>query len=307
MLRKLTLVAAALPLLAACQDATGPNGTSQLTVMLTDAKGDFLSTMVTIDDVYLQGGGGEDGGRVHLLATPMTTDLLTLSNDAATLVDGAVVTSGTYPELRFVISGAYVEVDNGDGSSSIYATPGYDQLPEGRSADGPLQMPSYAQSGLKVFFDGAIDVSGAQEILMVDFDVAESFGRQAGGSGAWVMDPVVRGASMDLTSSATVTLALADGVTLPLIGDAEVGLGDFTAQLSDGEGDVKEATFVPVDGVYTAAFPYLMPGTTWTLEITGPAGLSFTTAPALPLEVSASSGQDQHFDLEIASAEAAGP
>ena len=141
MLRKLTLVAAVVPLLASCQDATAPNGTSQLTVMITDAGGDFLSAMVTIDAVYLQGSDGADGGgRVYLSETPMTTDLLTLSNDAATLVDGAVVPSGTYSELRFVISGAYVEVDNGDNTSSFYATQGYDEhLPVGETADGLLQ------------------------------------------------------------------------------------------------------------------------------------------------------------------------
>lgn len=309
MLRKLTLVAAVVPLLASCQDATAPNGTSQLTVMITDAGGDFLSAMVTIDAVYLQGSDGADGGgRVYLSETPMTTDLLTLSNDAATLVDGAVVPSGTYSELRFVISGAYVEVDNGDNTSSFYATQGYDEhLPVGETADGLLQMPSYAASGLKVKFDGALDVTGAQEVLLVDFNVAQSFGRQAGSSGSWVMDPVVRGASMDLTSSVTVTLAMADGVTLPEVGGSQVGLGDFKAVLSDGGSDVKEAAFVDVDGVYTAAFPYLMPATDWSLEISGPTGLTFTTDPTLPMDVSTSSGQDQRFDLKIASAEATGP
>ena len=238
----------------------------------------------------------------------MTTDLLTLSNDAATLVDGAVVPSGTYSELRFVISGAYVEVDNGDNTSSFYATQGYDEhLPVGETADGLLQMPSYAASGLKVKFDGALDVTGAQEVLLVDFNVAQSFGRQAGSSGSWVMDPVVRGASMDLTSSVTVTLAMADGVTLPEVGGSQVGLGDFKAVLSDGGSDVKEAAFVDVDGVYTAAFPYLMPATDWSLEISGPTGLTFTTDPTLPMDVSTSSGQDQRFDLKIASAEATGP
>jgi len=308
MLRKLILMAAVVPLLASCQDATAPNGTSQLTVMLTDATGDFLSAVVTIDAVYLQGSdGAQDGGRVYLSDTPVTTDLLTLANDVATLVDGAVVSSGTYSELRFVVSGGYVEVDNGDGSSSIYATQGYEHLPAGRTADGLLQTPSYAASGLKVKFDGALDVTGAQEVLLVDFDVAQSFGRQAGNSGSWVMDPVVRGASMDLTSSVTVTLALGDGITLPEVSGSQVGLGDFKAVLSDGGSDVKEAVFADVDGVYTAAFPYLMPATDWTLEISGPTGLTFTTDPALPMNVSTSSGQDQHIDLKIASAEATGP
>jgi hypothetical protein len=304
MFKKLVMMAAALPLLAACHDANGPIGNSQVTVMLTDDPGDFVSATVTIDSIYLQGGNdGGDAGRVWLSQTPVTTDLLTLANDVLSLADNVEVPGGHYADLRFVIGGGYVEVDNGDGSTSIYATPGYDHLPDGAIPDGSLQMPSYDASGLKVSFDGgAIDVSGPQEILLVDFDVAQSYGHDAGGSGGWVMTPVIRGAHMDLTSGTTVTLGLADGITLPAIGGTQVELGDFTAMLDDGQGNTKESAFTSVNGTFTASFPYLMPGTTWTLQVSGPAGLTFTTDPSLPIDVSTSSGQDAHFDLAITSA-----
>ena len=304
MLRKLIMLAAVLPLLASCGDSTGPNGTSSLTVMLTDGPGDFVSAVVTIDSIYLQGeNSGTSAGRVWLSQTPVTTDLLTLSNDVQSLVDNVEVPSGNYAELRFVISGGYVEVDNGDGTTSIYASPNYDHLPEGRTADGTLQMPSYGQSGLKVTFDGGtVNVTGPQEVVLVDFNVAQSFGQVAGGSGGWVMHPVIRGANMELTGSATVTLALADTVTLPEINSTQVGLGDFTAVLDDGQGNTKEAAFTSVNGVFTASFPYLMPDSTWMLDVTGPDGLTFTVDPALPIEVTPASGQDGQFDLVITSA-----
>ncbi len=303
------MMAAVVPLLTACGDSTGPSGTSNVSVMLTDGPGDFVSAVVTIDGIYLQGENGDStGGRVWLSQTPVTTDLLTLSNDVAGLVDNVEVPSGNYASLRFVISGGYVEVENSDGSTSIYATPNYDHLPDGTTADGSLQMPSYDQSGLKVMMDGgALDVTGPQKVLLVDFDVAQSFGQVAGGSGGWTMHPVVRGANMELTASATVTLALADSVTLPEIGGAQVGLGDFTAVLDDGQGNTKEADFTSVDGVFTASFPYLMPGMTWTLQVTGPDGLTFTVDPALPVDVSPSSGQGGQFDLVITSAALATP
>lgn len=309
MIKRLIAVAAVLPLLASCQDATGPMGTSNVTVKLTDASGDFVSAVVTIDGIYLQGGNdGSDAGRVWLSQTPVTTDLLTLSNDVIDLAESVEVPSGSYADLRFVISGAYVEVDNGDETTSIYATPGYDQVPDGVTPDGSLQMPSYAASGLKVKFDGgALDVTGAQEILLVDFDVAQSFGHDTGGSGGWVMSPVIRGANMELTAGTTVTLALADGVTLPEIGGTQVELGDFTAVLDDGEGNTKEAAFTSVEGVFTAAFPYLMTGTSWSLQVSGPDGLTFTTDPALPIDVTTSSGETAQFDLVITSAAPATP
>ena len=143
-------------------------------------------------------------------------------------------------------------------------------------------------------------------------------GRDAGGEPGVVLEVTARerdqplrrvtvGLHVLLGFIGTVTLAMADGVTLPEVGGSQVGLGDFKAVLSDGGSDVKEAAFVDVDGVYTAAFPYLMPATDWSLEISGPTGLTFTTDPTLPMDVSTSSGQDQRFDLKIASAEATGP
>lgn len=304
MFKKSIVVAAVIPLLAACGKAIGPNGTTAVKVMLTDAPGDFASAVVTIDSIYLQGeNSGTSSGRVWLSQTPVTTDLLTLANDVSSLVDNVEVPSGNYAQLRFVISGGYVEVENSDGSRSVYATPNYDHLPPDTTADGTLQMPSYSQSGLKVTFDGGtVDVSGTQKVILVDFDVAQSFGQVAGGSGGWVMTPVIRGADMQLSASTTVTLSLGNNVTLPQINNTQVQLSDFSATLDDGQGNTKQAAFTSVNGAFTASFPYLMPGTTWTLGVTGPTGLTFTVDPALPIQVTTSSGQDSHFALVITSA-----
>ena len=65
---------------------------------------------MTIDEIYLQG----SDGRTVLRDRDTTVNLLTLANDAATLVDEAIVPAGSYEQLRFVISGAYIEVE-GDG------------------------------------------------------------------------------------------------------------------------------------------------------------------------------------------------
>ena len=95
-----------------------------------------------------------------------------------------------------MIDGAYVEVENGDGSTSIYATAGYPHVPSGAQVAGELKCPSCgvggAGSGLKVNLPGGTKVEGDQKILLVDFDVAQSFKGPKTGAGDWVLNPVIK-------------------------------------------------------------------------------------------------------------------
>jgi hypothetical protein len=178
--------------LAACEDATG-NDTTPVTVLLTDAPGDVLQAWVTISEIYLQGDDTDPasgGGRVTLLSDPFEADLMTLAGDFAVMVDGFEVPSGTYGQLRFVVDGGYLVVDDG-GDGLVYATPGY-ALPDGMVADGVLMCPSCSQSGLKVSMPGGLVLDGTAATLAVDFDVAESYGHEAGQSGKWVMHPSLK-------------------------------------------------------------------------------------------------------------------
>src|SRR5688572_16462719 len=117
--------AVALTALVACGDGSGPGGTTDLSIMLTDAPGDIQHAFVTITEINLT---GEDG-KLVLRDTPFTADLLTLADATADLVTDAEVPSGTYAELRFVISGACIAVESETGGSDIYATAGYDSDP----------------------------------------------------------------------------------------------------------------------------------------------------------------------------------
>ena len=188
------LLAIALAALAGCGDGAGPGGTTAVSLKLTDAPGDVQHAFVTITEINLTG----EGGKVVLRDTPYTADLLTLAGTTADLVTDADVPSGTYAQLRFVISGACIAVENESGGSDIYTTDGYDSAPCGGPATGVLQAPSYAQSGLKVVLDeGALAIVGPQKILLVDFDVEQSFGQLAGQAGTWVMHPVVTGGEIE--------------------------------------------------------------------------------------------------------------
>jgi hypothetical protein len=178
---------------ASCDSSTAPR-TGKISLLLTDAPGDVVTAVVTIEQIYLQGSDSDNGDRVILRNTPFTTDLLTLVDSTVLLLEDVTVPARRYGQLRFVISGAYIEVENEDASTTIYAsTPTYAGLPVDAVVGGSLQMPSLAQSGLKVNLpnDAVVILADETVVLLVDFDVSQSFGRPAGSSGQWVMSPVL--------------------------------------------------------------------------------------------------------------------
>ncbi len=195
-IRRGLAAALALSLAALACDSPTALRTGTLNVYLTDAPGDVLSAVVTIDQIYLQGDSGDAEGRIVLRDEDVTTDLLTLVDSTQALIEGAEIPAGRYGQLRFVISGAYIVVEGEAGATEIYASsPTYAALPADAVVTGSLQMPSFAQSGLKVNLPGdAITVAADGTVsLVVDFDVAQSFGKLAGSSGQWVMTPVLQG------------------------------------------------------------------------------------------------------------------
>ncbi|HEX6939125.1 MAG TPA: DUF4382 domain-containing protein [Longimicrobiales bacterium] len=297
-------LALALPL-AACEDDPGTSAdTARVSLLLTDAAGDFEAAVVTISKVYLQGQGGE----FVLMEGEETTDLLTLANDVATLAEDVTVPAGVYTQLRFVIDGAYVEVDNGDGTTRVYATADYAHVPEGVEVDGELHCPSCGvddpESGLKVNLPGGTRIEGEQKILLVDFDVAQSFEGPKTGKGDWVLNPVIKASELELTSSVVASLALADSVELPSIGGTVLTLGNFRARLTNADGSSEELALVDGDGdsVFEAEFQYLIPGD-YTVEFVTDADVSFTLdLDSNPTELSVGSGQRAEVAAVVTSA-----
>lgn len=290
-------VAVSLCLTLACGasgSGTSSTGGAQgkVTVLLKDAPADVQSAVVTISEVDLVG----DAGKVVLRDTPVTTDLLTLAHDVATLVDGATVPAGTYTQLRFVIDGGYLDV-----AGTIYASSDtYAGLPAGATVGGKLQMPSYAQSGLKVLLPGGGLVVGADtHTLLVDFDVAESFGHGAGKSGKWVMHPVIKATQVDgpaepppSATTGDVEVTLTDMMEVPLPGG--VTLDQFQATLTPAAGGTAITLALVSDGngACTATFSGLAVGE-YAVSFVAPAGLVGTPTynPAIPDTVAVVAGQ----------------
>ena len=299
------LVLGLLPLaILGCSDSAGGNGSGRVSVVLTDAPGDVLAAVVTIDEIYLQG----SDGRTVLRDRDTTVNLLTLANDAAELVHEAVVPAGRYEQLRFVISGAYIEVEGAGGASEIYATsPDYAGLPEGAVVTGELQAPSLGQSGLKVQLGGddSFVVPEDATIVLVDFDVSQSFGHAAGNSGRWIMHPVIRGATITTAAGIAVDVTLGTGVTLPDLGGNPTTLASFSATVTNADNSTESLllTDPEADGTYTAEFKYLLPGA-YQVGLTPPVGLTVTTNPALPVSVTATSGTTVHVPVSVTTATA---
>ncbi len=294
---RLSMAGSLLALLAAC----GSSQTGKVSVRLMDAPGDFKAAVVTIAEIDLVG----SGGTTVLSTTETTTNLLTLANDTALLVDQVDVPVGTYSQLRFVITGGYVEVEQADGSSIIYASsPNYEGLPPGAVVGGELQMPSYAQSGLKVNLPGGLVVGTKAQVVLVDFNVQQSFGQRAGRSGMWVMHPVVTATDFELTGTVNVTLTpvASPPVTIP------AGT-TFSATVTFPDGITTKSLPLAADGsAYKVSFAFLVPGAytiafaaTSTTATTPPTTVAYvcTTSPATPATVTVASGQATAADFDL--------
>lgn len=269
---KWALPALILPLaFGACNDGddgVGVPGTDEalVSLYLTDAPGDVEAVWVQIDHVYLQGSDGP----VTLLDEP--TDLIELTalvGVAQALVDDVEIPEGVYSQLRMVLGGAVLEAKDG----TVY-TMGGAEHPDGFQAGGELMCPSCDQSGLKALLPGgAVTVEEGSTALVLDFDVARSFGHRAGRSGKWIMRPVIHTMAMrDGPGSGRAiegTVALADGVGIPECpaGTAR-SLEDFiptatSLTLVDGEGEpIVRSGATDASGAFTVGF---VPGGEWSM------------------------------------------
>lgn len=273
------MACASLAAAAACgsDGGSGPNGSNRVTLLLTDAPGDVQEAVVTIDQIYLQGG---PGGRTVLLDTSATVALTDLANQTVELLKNVEIPEGTYNELRFVISGGYVKVEEQGGSKIYASSPTYDGLPAGSQVGGTLQMPSLGSSGLKVDFTEPLTFTGGEKVMLVDFNIGQSFGKAAGNSGLWVMHPVIKGATLTASGGIKVILQKDPALTLP----SGITLTSFSADL-----DGTAVPFADSSGTIVAISQYVLPGD-HTLSIRAPAGFTATTDPATPMTVTVTSG-----------------
>lgn len=162
-------------------------GPAVLSVHLTDAPGDVAAVWVDVAKMYFQ---GTPEGRTTIQSEPSgLVELTSLVGTTRELVSGLELPAGRYKELRMVLSAGVLETTAGD----VYSFGGAEH-PDGMATTGELRCPSCSTSGLKAKLGGdEVTLESGAQVLLLDFDVSQSFGRAAGGSNAWVMHPVING------------------------------------------------------------------------------------------------------------------
>lgn len=278
---------------------TSPAGDGSVTLKLTDAPGNLAHAWVELSQIYLLG-EGEDGAEVVLMHGPSgLIDLLDLAGATADLVRDVPVPAGHYSQLRLVVEAAIIETEDG----RVFATVGAEH-PDGTTVTDHLQCPSCSQSGLKIKLPGgSIEIQKEARILVIDFDVRESFGHEAGKSGKWIMHPVIHATELVSSGAIAGSIALAPGVTIPDCGGTPRSLSIFVPQAEDDEGMIHSSNYQPGDRYeikYLAPGEYIM-GYSSTVEFYSEA-LRFSATPSgEPVTVTAGGSVSVDYTITAAS------
>lgn len=245
------LVAGAL-LWAGCDSSGGVSGPAegQFTLNLTDDPANLDSAVVTIDRVDLVTEDGEEGsddddgdeneGVITLTDQTRTIDLLQLQDGVdSTLAEGVTVPEGEYTQLRLVLK-------DSTGANYVITNSAEKQN---------LQVPSGAQSGIKIVLPGEVEVEndGDEFAVTLDFDAEDSFVET--GNGQYNFKPTVRvksvfvnGESVQMVAvDGKVSSATSDAVSVDSIEFALTDRTEFGEDLS-GPGDLQDGQVVEVEG-----------------------------------------------------------
>jgi hypothetical protein len=241
---------------------------ARLSVYLTDAPGDVERAWIEVLEVSFRIDGESLAYSPEMSSLIEVTELI---DDTHLLVEEQELDPGNLTELRLVIGDAVLESRYGE----VYVL-GDPDLPDGLVATGSLQCPSCQQSGFKIkVASGQLEVDEGVSLLLLDFDVTQTFGHPAGNSGQWIMHPVVHatlvpdedGDATALDDIHAATEEIRGSVSLasevPGIPNCPAGaertIQDFvplaTAQtLVDGDGEpIVKAGMVEPDGTFVIA------------------------------------------------------
>ena len=304
-LRNIAVVLATSFAFAACDNTVSVSDTALVQVLLTDAPSDYIGeAFVDIGAVELLPSG--DGERIVLSedGTDGPINLLDLQGLTTEVLADLEIPSGTYHQLRLFIE-----------SASVTLADGYEFRAGGNQGD--LRVPSGASSGLKLKLrsgdedaegegeaeegeeeSGGIELAGGETVLVVDFDVNQSFRIQGNpntpaGINGVSFKPTLRVVVSDIAASigGTVSTALADTNLEGLVVMAET----VNPDPGDTEFQTQTATaLTDATGAYTLNF--LAPGT-YNVTVETPDGL--TTTPASVEVVVEASGDVTGVDFEI--------
>jgi hypothetical protein len=218
----------------ACRDSMGSAGTGTVTVKISDAPSDdFLTAVVYVSEISITGSGTGSTDQI-VSSAKQSFDLLTLQGGVTASAGSASVPTGTYNQIRLLVDSARVTLKSGhtfaDGSTTAR-----------------LNVPSGSQTGIKVNLSPPVEVVEGETVLLVDFDLNQSFVFQGPSDhpNSVSFKPVIHATAMDVAASIS-------GTVTPVTASATV----YAIQGTD-----TAATAFPnaTTGAYTLRF--LAPGT----------------------------------------------
>ena len=244
-----------------CDSSGGVSGPAEgaFTLNLTDDPADLDSAVVTIDRVTLvtedgaenddeddgdddDDGEDEEEGVITLTDQTRTIDLLRLQNGVdSTLAEEVTVPEGEYTQLRLVLK-------DSTGANYVITNSGEKQN---------LQVPSGAQSGIKIVLPGEVEVEndGDQLAVTLDFDAEDSFVET--GNGKHIFKPTVRVKNVFVNGETVQTVSVdgavsstgSDIVSVDSIDFAVTSRTDFDDDDGlSGPGDLQSGQIVEVEG-----------------------------------------------------------
>jgi hypothetical protein len=292
------LVAASAVLVAgvACGDAdtVGLRGPAQVTVLLTDAPVDYIAeAWVDIGAVQLVPADGDEG--IITLSEDGTdgpVNLLELQDAATAMLADAEIEAGSYSQLRLIVESASVTLADdwtfNDGSN-----------------EKDLFVPSGAQTGIKLLLtsgeddEGPLEIPPGELVLVVDFDVSESFVIQGNpetpaGIHGMLFKPTLRVVVLDVAGSIAGTVTTEDdSIRVDSLRVRAVPVDDGLLEEYQTE---TATTRTRDDGTYTLRF--LVPGE-YTVRVTPADTLELRAQPD-SIRVTVDLGEDvEDVDFEI--------
>ena len=233
----LTVVGLLGVLVSGCSSGGSAEGTGTVRMYLTDAAAaDIQEVHVHITSIQVM---SCDEGAVEVLGDadiPDDIELVSLAGDPYDLGMGAIL-AGEYCQVRLILS-------DEEGANWVLLAPEPGQT-EGERHD--VKIPSAYQSGIKLI-TGPFEVGDTEGVtLLLDFDAAASV-HQAGGSGQWMMRPVIHVSEVETVQCmGSVTGTVTDGENPIQPPQGEV-LGVFVLNADDEVVAVAEVS--PDDGTF---------------------------------------------------------
>lgn len=191
--------------------SSGNSPSGSLSVMVTDAPGDFDNVYITVKDIWFHtsesAGPSEAGWVKKPLASPVTVDLLTLANGTmSSLWSGITLSVGDYQQIRLVLA-------DSDDALTISATAlglSYNNEVKDNGVEYPLHIPD---AGHGILLAGHFRITdGGTLRLAIDFDADNDVVEFRRGQ-EYVLKPRLRYFDLDNTGAIIGTLSTGTSFT----------------------------------------------------------------------------------------------